>query len=164
MQTQIKRYNILLRGKVQHIGYRGIIEGTARKLDIRGYVFNDVDGSVKIACEGIQKSIDNFINSIKEFARSDIESIEKKEVHEELYLPPVFSRVATDEYYEFSKKFDIGIELLEGIKTDTGEMKGTLGEMKESLTNINTTLQAFVIKQDGHNRRLEKILEKLAER
>ncbi len=43
MQTQIKRYNILLRGKVQHIGYRGIIEGTARKLDIRGYVFNDVD-------------------------------------------------------------------------------------------------------------------------
>ncbi len=46
MQTQIKRYNILLRGKVQHIGYRGIIEGTARKLDIRGYVFNDTDGSM----------------------------------------------------------------------------------------------------------------------
>ncbi|MBU4138322.1 MAG: acylphosphatase, partial [Euryarchaeota archaeon] len=48
MQTQIKRYNILLRGKVQHIGYRGIIEGTARKLDMKGYVFNDIDGSVKI--------------------------------------------------------------------------------------------------------------------
>ena len=91
MQTQIKRYNILLRGKVQHICYRGIIEGTARKLDIRGYVFNDVDGSVKI--EGIQKSIDTFINNIKELAKSDIESIEKKEVHEELYLPSVFSRV-----------------------------------------------------------------------
>lgn len=36
----------MLRGKVQHIGYRGIIEGTARKLDIRGYVFNDTDGSM----------------------------------------------------------------------------------------------------------------------
>ncbi len=164
MQTQIKRYNILLRGKVQHIGYRGIIEGTARKLDIKGYVFNDVDGSVKIACEGLQKSIDAFINSIKEFARTDIEFVEKKEVHEELFLPPVFSRVATDEYYEFGKKFDIGIDLLEGIKTDTGEMKGTLGEIKESLTNINTTLETFIIKQDGHNQRLEKILEKLAER
>jgi hypothetical protein len=93
-----------------------------------------------------------------------VESIEKREVNEELYLPSVFSRVATDEYYEFGKKFDIGIDLLEGIKTDTGEMKGTLGEMKESLTNINTTLEAFVIKQDGHNQRLEKILEKLAER
>ncbi len=98
MQTQIKRYNILLRGKVQHIGYRGIIEGVARKLDIRGYVFNDIDGSVK--------------NSIKDFARTDIESIEKKE-------------------------FDIGINLLEGIKIDTGEMKSTLGEMKSSLKRYN---------------------------
>ncbi len=157
MQTRIKRYNILLRGNVQHIGYRGIIEGTARKLNIKGYVFNDVDGSVKIACEGLQKSIDVFINGLSEFARSDIDSIEKKEVHEELYLPSVFSRVATDDYYEFSKKFDIGIDFLDGIKIDTGGMK-------ESLTNINTTLEAFVIKQDGHNQHLEKILEKLAEK
>jgi acylphosphatase len=171
MQTRIKRYNLLLRGKVQHIGYRGIIEGTARKLDIKGYVFNDVDGSVKIACEGIQKSIDIFISSIEEYARSDIESIEKKEIHDELYLPYTFSRVATDDYYDFSKKFDIGIELLDGIKTDTRDMndtledmKGTLGDMKEPLTNINTTLEAFIINQDRHNQHLEKILEKLAER
>ena len=149
MQTRIKRYNILLRGNVQHIGYRGIIEGTARKLNIKGYVFNDVDGSVKIACEGLQKSIDVFINGLSEFARSDIDSIEKKEVHDELYLPSVFSRVATDDYYEFSQKFDIGIDFLDGIKTDTGEMK-------ESLTNINTTLEAFVIRQDKHNQRMDE--------
>jgi len=157
MQTSIKKYNILLRGNVQHIGYRGIIEGTARKLDLKGYVFNDVDGSVKITCEGLQKSIDEFISSLNEFARSDIDSIEKKEIHEELYLPSIFSRVATDDYYDFSKKFDIGIDYLDGIKIDTGEMKG-------SLTKINTTLETFVIKQDGHNQRLEKILEKLSER
>ncbi len=171
MQTQIKRYNILLRGKVQHIGYRGIIEGTARKLDIRGYVFNDVDGSVKIACEGIQKSIETFINNIKEFAKSDIESIEKKEVHEELYLPSVFSRVATDDYYEFSKKFDIGIDFLDGIKTDTGEMKGTLNSIDNTLGGFvteqkehNQWMKDHLIKMDEHNQRLEKILEKLAER
>lgn len=178
MQTMVKRYNILLRGKVQHIGYRGIIEGTARKLDVKGYVFNDIDGSVKIACEGLQKSVDAFINSIKEFAKSDIESIEKKEIHEELYLPSIFSRVATDEYYEFSKKFDIGLDYLDGIKIDTGEMKGTLGEMKGtlgemkgSLNSIDNTLGKFVIEQrehnqwmKEHNQRLEKILEKLTER
>ena len=157
MQTSIKKYNILLRGNVQHIGYRGIIEGTARKLDLKGYFFNDVDGSVKITCEGLQKSIDEFISSLNEFARSDIDSIEKKEIHEELYLPSIFSRVATDDYYDFSKKFDIGIDYLDGIKIDTGEMKG-------SLTKISTTLETFVIKQDGHNQRLEKILEKLAEK
>ena len=156
MQTRIKRYNILLRGNVQHIGYRGIIEGTARKLDIKGYVFNDVDGSVKIACEGLQKSIDVFINGLSEFARSDIDSIEKKEVHDELYLPSVFSRVATDDYYEFSQKFDIGIDFLDGIKTDTGEMK-------ESLTNINTTLEAFVIKQDEHNQWMKGHIQRMDE-
>lgn len=138
MQTQIKRYNILLRGKVQHIGYRGIIEGTARKL---------------------------------EFAKSDIESIEKKEIHDDIPLPHLFSRVATDEYYEFSRKLDIGIDYLDGIKTDTGEMKNTLGDMKGTLDSIDNTLGGFVTDQKEHNQwmkehnqRLEKILEKLAER
>src|SRR5665648_935819 len=133
MQTQIKRYNIQLKGKVQHIGYRGIIESTARKLDIKGYVFNN------------------------------IESIEKSEIQDDLYLPSVFSRLATDDYYEFGKKFDVGIDFLSEIKTDTGEMKN-------SLAKLNTTLETFVmkqdehsIKQDEHNRRLEKILEKLVE-
>jgi acylphosphatase len=97
MQTKIKRYNILIKGKVQHIGYRAVIENNARKLDIKGYVFNDVDGSVKIACEGVAKSIDTFISGLTGFARLEIDSIEKKEVHEELYLPSVFSRVATDD-------------------------------------------------------------------
>ena len=156
MQTRIKRYNILLRGNVQHIGYRGIIEGTARKLNIKGYVFNDVDGSVKIACEGLQKSIDVFINGLSEFARSDIDSIETKEVHDELYLPSVFSRVATDDYYEFGKKIDIGIDFLDGIKIDTGEMK-------ESLNNINSTLEAFVIKQDKHNQRMDEHNQRMDE-
>ncbi len=36
--------------------------------------------------------------------------------------------------------------------------------MTSGFTNINTTLEAFVIKQNGHNQRLEKILEKLAKK
>jgi len=55
-------------------------------------------------------------------------------------------------------------ESLREIKGTLGDMKGTLGDMKESLTNINTTLESFVIRQDAHNQRLEKILEKLTER
>ncbi len=178
MQTQIKRYSIIIRGKVQHIGYRGIIEGTGRKLDLKVYVFNDLDNSVKIVCEGLQKSVDNFLSALQDFARADIESIEKKEIHEDIPLPHLFSRVATDEYYEFSRKFDIGLDYLDGIKTDTGEMKSslievktTLGEMKGSLSSIDNTLGGFVAEQrehnqwmKEHNQRLEKILGKLAER
>ena len=129
MQTQLKRYSIILRGRVQHIGYRGIIEGTARKLDLKGYIFNDIDNSVKIVVEGLQKSVDNFLDSLKDFARADIENIEKKEIHEDFPLPHLFSRVATDEYYEFGQKFDIGLDYLDGIKTDTGEVKATLLDM-----------------------------------
>jgi len=61
------------------------------------------------------------------------------------------------QFNEFSKKFDVGIDLLDGIKTDTGEMKGTLNK-------INETLGDFVTEQRAQNQRLEKILEKLAER
>ena len=178
MQTQLKRYAIIIRGRVQHIGYRGIIEGTARKLDLKGYIFNDIDNSVKIVVEGLQKSVDNFLDTLKDFARADIESIEKIEIHEDFPLPHLFSRVATDEYYEFSQKFDIGLDYLDGIKTDTGEIKVTLVDMKSSLSSIDNTLGAFVVEQRGHNQRmdehnqrmdehnqrLEKILEKLAEK
>jgi len=140
MQTQLKRYSIILRGRVQHIGYRGIIEGTARKLDLKGYIFNDIDNSVKIVVEGLQKSVDNFLDSLKDFARTDIENIEKKEIHEDIPLPHLFSRVATDEYYEFGQKFDIGLDYLDGIKTDTGEVKATLGDMNGTLNSIDNTL------------------------
>ena len=128
--------------------------------------------------EGLQKSVDNFLDILKDFARADIESIEKIEIHEDFPLPHLFSRVATDEYYEFSQKFDIGLDYLDGIKTDTGEIKVTLGDMKSTLSSIDNTLGAFVLDQrehnqrmdehnqhmDEHNQRLEKILEKLAER
>lgn len=185
METQSKRYAITIRGKVQHIGYRGIIEGTARKTDLKGYIFNDIDNSVKIVCEGSKKSVDNFLTTIKDFARADIESIEKKEIHDSFPLPHQFGRIATDEYYEFSRKFDIGLDYLDGIKADTGDMKGTLkdvkegigdmrgtlGDMKGTLSSIDGTLGTFVAEQrehnqhmDKHNQRLEKILEKLTEK
>ncbi len=142
-------------------------------------------------CEGLQKSVDNFLSALKDFASADIDSIEKKEIHEDFPLPHLFSRVATDEYYEFSRKFDIGLDYLDGIKTDTGEIRGTLGEMKGTLNSIDNTLGTFVLEQrennnridehnhwmkdhlmkmdehnqwlKEHNQRLEKILEKLAE-
>ena len=171
MQTQLKRYSIILKGRVQHIGYRGIIEGTARKLDLKGYIFNDIDNSVKIVVEGLQQSVDNFLDSLKDFARADIENIEKKEIHEDIPLPHLFSRVATDEYYEFGQKFDIGLDYLDGIKTDTGEVKATLGDMNGTLNSIDNTLKSFVVEQrehnqwmKEHNQRLGDILVKLAEK
>ena len=163
MQTQLKRYSIILKGRVQHIGYRGIIEGTARKLDLKGYIFNDIDNSVKIVVEGLQQSVDNFLDSLKDFARADIENIEKKEIHEDIPLPHLFSRVATDEYYEFGQKFDIGLDYLDGIKTDTGEVKATLGDMNGTLNSIDNTLKSFVVEQREHNQWMKEHSERMKE-
>ena len=90
----------------------------------------------------------------------------------------MFSRVATDEYYEFGQKFDIGLDYLDGIKTNTGEVKATLRGMNGTLSSIDNTLGSFVVEQrehnqwmkahiqrmDGHNQRLEDVLVKLAEK
>ena len=98
MQTPIKRYSIILRGRVQHIGYRGINR-------------------------------------------------------------------------RHGQKFDIGLDYLDGIKTDTGEVKATLGDMNGTLNSIDNTLGSFVVESrehnqwmKEHNQHLENILVKLAEK
>ena len=121
-----------------------LIEGTDRKLDLKGYIFNDIDNSIKIVVEGLQKSVDNFLDSLKDFARAGIENIEKKEIHENFLLPHLFSRVATDKYYEFGQKFDIGLDHLDVIKTDAWEVKVTHWDMNVILSSIDNTLGIYL--------------------
>ncbi|RLG28561.1 hypothetical protein DRO03_09545 [Methanosarcinales archaeon] len=45
-------YNVTVTGDVQDIGFRKFIESAANSYHVRGYVFNDPDGSVKMLCGG----------------------------------------------------------------------------------------------------------------
>ncbi len=106
-----------------------------------------------------------------DFARADIDTIDKKEIYDQIPLPHTFSRVATDEYYEFSGKFDIGLDYLEGIKTDTGTMDSSLNQINNTLgffvteqREHNQWMKEHLIKMDEHNHRLDTILEKLTEK
>lgn len=57
---------ILLRGRVQGIGYRWFVKEIAEEENINGYVKNNIDGSVEIVAESTSKDkIDRFINRIK---------------------------------------------------------------------------------------------------
>ncbi len=40
MATQVKRYNIVVRGKVQDVGFRDYIIALANIADLKGYIFN----------------------------------------------------------------------------------------------------------------------------
>ncbi len=155
-QLMEKYWNIRIAGKVQDIGFRSSIEDIARLYDLRGFTFNDTDNSVKMVCCGENGLIEDFLEEIRdkgEMKGAVIEDITSEEIPFKIYLPQKFLRLYTDELSDISRKLDTGIDILREIKNDTS-----------SLTQIKDILNSFVIEQGEHNQRLEKILEKLADK
>ena len=171
-------------GKVQDIGFRALIEDIARIYDLKGFAFNDLDGSVKMVCCGGNEVIADFLEELKAKGTQRgavIEDIAKKEIPFEIYLPQRFLRLYTDELADIGRKLDKGNELLSQIMSGTSE----LPNIKNGIDNLNAKFDSYIgeqrehnqwmkdhlIKMDEHNQwmkehsqRLEKILEKLAER
>jgi acylphosphatase len=151
-----KCYNVSINGKVQDIGFRALIEDIARFLQLKGFVFNDIDGSVKMVCCGEYKIINDFFNRIRSSGEERgivIENITKEEIPFQIYLPQQFSKFYTDEIADIGRKLDRGIELL-----------GNLPEIKTILVSFVTEQRDFNKEMREHNKRLERILEKIAER
>ncbi len=148
-----KCYNIMITGKVQDIGFRMLIEDIARLDDLKGYAFNDIDGSVKIVCCGDISVIDEFLNEIRFRGIQKgavIDDIAKEEITQRIFLPQRFLRLYTDELADIGRKLDVGNEVLKDIKGNTSAL---VMEMREHNKE-----------QRDFNNRLEKILEKLAEK
>jgi len=57
----MKNITIIIKGKVQNVGYRYFALKKAIELGINGFVVNLPDGSVKIEAEGNDADIDKFI-------------------------------------------------------------------------------------------------------
>jgi len=130
MQPQVKRYYVVIQGRVLDVGYRKRIESAAELFGIKGFPWNDVDGSVKIVCEGREDFLNRFLGDIeiKEELPSGIfvESLEKKEVSIEFPLPPRFARLEIEGLAEISRKLDTGNERLKNIEANAEVMIETL--------------------------------------
>src|SRR5574337_1859735 len=89
MQTQIRRYNIIIKGRVQDVGFRDYVIALANIAKIRGYIFNDIDGSVRMVLEGAKEIVKNFLNDIKlrDIAGVEIESLQQREIAGDFDLP-----------------------------------------------------------------------------
>lgn len=172
-----KCYNIMITGKVQDIGFRALIEDIARLCDLRGFAFNDIDGSVKMVCCGENGVVADFLEELKTRGTqrgAAIDDITSEEIPFRIYLPQRFLRLYTDELADIGRKLDKGNELLGDIKGDTSalpEIKSVLDTIVFEQREHNHWMKEHLIKMDehnlwmkGHNQRLEKILEKLAER
>jgi len=165
-----KCYNIMVTGKVLDIGFRTLIEDIARLHDLKGYAFNDLDGSVKMVCSGDISVIDEFLDEVR-FRGSqkgaDIEDIEKEEITQRIFLPQRFVRLYTDELTDIGRKLDKGNDFLGELTRSTSEiLKNTsaLPEIKDMLGSFVVEQRDFNKEMRDHNKRLEKILEKLAEK
>jgi acylphosphatase len=60
----VKRFEIIVKGNVQKVGYRDYVEEVARRLGIVGFVENVKDGSVRIICETNEEMVKRFIVQI----------------------------------------------------------------------------------------------------
>ena len=130
------RCRLLIKGHIQGVGYRGLIQQVARKLDINGLVRNLNDGSVEIFCEVENKSI------LKKFK----EIIDKKS-DEKDYFNPNVNKIS--EFYDGEDDYAINppkefkrFEIDYGFNLDDAEKEmlerleiGTLG-----LSNLNQNM------------------------
>ena len=60
---------IRIHGKVQGVGYRFFATRVARRLGLKGWIQNMRDGSVEAMVEGEDKTIDEWIEELKEGPR-----------------------------------------------------------------------------------------------
>jgi acylphosphatase len=60
----VKRFEIIVKGNVQKVGYRDYVEEVARRLGIVGFVENVKEGTVRIICETNEEMVKRFIDQI----------------------------------------------------------------------------------------------------
>ena len=56
-----KRISLLITGKVQGVGYRYSVKLKAESMAIKGYVRNQLDGSVFVTVQGENTAVENFV-------------------------------------------------------------------------------------------------------
>jgi acylphosphatase len=74
------RYNMIISGYVQGVGFRYFVRITASKYGINGWVRNNMNGTVEIDAEGNEINMNKFIEVIEKGNRySEVADISIKE-------------------------------------------------------------------------------------
>lgn len=116
---QIKNIYATITNHVQMVGYREVVEIHAKARGLAGFVFNDIDGSVKLMASGPIDVINGFLEDLK--AQRPDTVIESMDIKEDIKLPSPFGRIVIDEMREISERLDKGNWILGdmNIKLDT---------------------------------------------
>ncbi|MBI3588418.1 acylphosphatase [Candidatus Micrarchaeota archaeon] len=75
---------LLVKGRVQAVGYRRFVKGIADELGVRGTVRNLPDGTVEIICDAEEGALTEFERRIASCAHPiRVEEVRKKEIPSE---------------------------------------------------------------------------------
>ena len=61
-----QRLEACVRGRVQGVGFRVFVRDTARRLDLRGVVWNGDDGAVYVIAEGPRPTLEILLRQLQE--------------------------------------------------------------------------------------------------
>ena len=128
---QPTRLEATVHGEVQRVGYRYIVQDVARKFDVKGYVQNMPDGTVKIIAEAPKKNIEKFIKTLQ------------------IREPPIYvdrmetkRTKPTTEFKFFSIKYgDLNEEMGEGFGTGLKYMNLSRAETKQGFQNHSAEMR-----------------------
>ena len=62
----MKRYHMIVKGKVQGVGFRAFTQQKAAQYELSGYVMNHMDGSVEIEAQGEDSHLNRFISAVQD--------------------------------------------------------------------------------------------------
>ncbi len=139
-------YELIIYGKVQHVGFRDRIENIGRGLGINGIIYNYKDGTVRILANfSSERKKRLFKELIKELEEDDklikIDKIEEKALNTYIEFPEGINRISADDLIELNKKLDEGVKYIKFIFGELEEHKKILIEMKDTLYEIKEILK-----------------------
>lgn len=147
--SQIKNIYATITNHVQMVGYRDVVEIHAKARGLAGFVFNDVDGSVKLMASGQIDAINGFLEDLKTQRPDTV--VESMDIKEDIKLPSPFGRIVIDEMREISERLDKGNMIL-------GEMNVKL-EPLDVISNKLDTLDTL----DEISNKLDNLPERIAQ-
>ena len=140
----MKQYEITVKGRVQRVGYRELVQDIAFDLGFTGYVENMPNHTVRIVCVGPEERFEDFISRIRVdngFIKVSDISVSMSDVVEEF---DYFEIRRGDLNVEMGERFDTAIvlfkemkgEMSTGFKELKGEIAGTRNELREEISGM----------------------------
>ena len=100
------QYTLIIKGKVQSIGFRGYIEEACERLGIGGIGYNIGIDEVRILCEAERKKLEELSQLLRKYEFADISELD---IEEGIILPDVYNRSAYGTEKEIFTRLDEGV-------------------------------------------------------